>query len=305
MAADTRSAPAWAAVVVNYNAGPALVGCVGSALAQDPAPELVVVDNASTDDSLALLRHTRPEVRVVQAGANLGYARAANLGIAATGAAVVAVLNPDTILAPGAAKAVLGRFAAEAELGAVGPQLLNTDGTVYPSARRVPSVADAVGHGLLFFVWRDNPFTRRYREIGADPSEPRDVDWVSGAAIWLRRTALDAIGGWDERYFMYVEDVDLCWRLRGAGWRVAYEPAGTVEHLLGVSTATRPYRMIAEHHRSLLRFAAVRFTGPRRALLAPAAAFLAARGALAMAHHRIAARGAIRSRVRPDSAGGG
>ena len=302
--ADSGRGAAWAAVVVNYNAGSALVGCVVSVLAQDPRPELVVVDNASTDGSLAELRHAHPGVRVVQAGGNLGYARAANLGIAATDAAVIAVLNPDTILAPGAGKAVLARFAAEGELGAVGPQLRNSDGSVYPSARRVPSLVDAVGHGLLFFVWPENPFTRRYREIDADPARPRDVDWVSGAAIWLRRAALDAVGGWDERYFMYVEDVDLCWRLRRAGWRVAYEPAGTVEHLLGVSTASRPYRMIAEHHRSLLRFAAVRFTGPRRVLLAPAAAFLTARGALAMAHHRLARQGAIRSRWRtaPDGA---
>ena len=296
----TSPTDGWAAVVVNYNAGPALVSCVASVLAQDPAAELVVVDNASSDDSVARLRVAHPAVRVVQSGDNLGYARAANLGIAATAAPLVAVLNPDTVLAPGVGKALVARFDTEPELGAAGPQLHNTDGSVYPSARQVPSMADAVGHGLLFFVWRDNPFTRRYRETGADPSRPRDVDWVSGAAIWLRRSALDDIGGWDERYFMYVEDVDLCWRLRRAGWRVAYEPTGTVEHLLGVSTATRPYRMIAEHHRSLLRFASVRFTGPRRALLGPAAAFLAARGALAMAHHKLAGRprreGAIRSR---------
>jgi N-acetylglucosaminyl-diphospho-decaprenol L-rhamnosyltransferase len=289
----------WAAVVVNYNAGRTLVACVASVLAQETAPELVVIDNASSDDSLAELRQAHPAVRVVQAGANLGYARAANLGIAATGAPVVAVLNPDTLLAPGAGSALVARFAADPELAAAGPQLHNPDGSVYPSARQVPSIVDAVGHGLLFFVWRDNPFTRRYRETDADPGRPRDVDWVSGAAIWLRRAALDDVGGWDERYFMYVEDVDLCWRLRRAGWRVAYEPAGTVEHLLGVSTASRPYRMIAEHHRSLLRFASVRFTGPRRALLGPAAAFLTARGALAMAHHRLAAKGAIRSRWRP------
>jgi N-acetylglucosaminyl-diphospho-decaprenol L-rhamnosyltransferase len=225
----------------------------------------------------------------VWAGGNLGYARAANLGIAATTAPVVAILNPDTVLAPGVGAALVARFAAEPDLGAAGPCLQNTDGTVYPSARRIPSLPDAVGHGLLFFVWRDNPFTRRYRETGADPALPRDVDWLSGAALWLRRAALDDVGGWDERYFMYVEDVDLCWRLRRAGWRVAYEPSGTVEHLLGVSTAGRPYRMIAEHHRSLLRFASVRFTGRRRALLAPAAAFLTARGLMAMAHHRLAA----------------
>ena len=296
----------WAAVVVNYNAGQALLACVSSVLGQDPAPELVVVDNSSTDDSVTRLREVHPGVRVVRSGDNLGYARAANLGIAATSAPVVAVLNPDTVLAPGVGKGLVARFGVEPELGVLGPQLHNPDGSVYPSARRVPSMADAVGHGLLFFVWRDNPFTRRYREIDADPSLAREVDWVSGAAIWLRRAALDAVGGWDERYFMYVEDVDLCWRLRRAGWRVAYEPAGTVEHLLGVSTASRPYRMIAEHHRSLLRFASVRFTGPRRALLGPAAAFLAARGALAMAHHRLARRqGAIRSRVRSGPGGAG
>jgi N-acetylglucosaminyl-diphospho-decaprenol L-rhamnosyltransferase len=280
---------AWAAVVVNYNAGEALRACVASILAEEPRPELVVVDNASTDGSVEAVLRAFPAVRVVRSGGNLGYARAANLGIAATAAPVVAVLNPDTVLAPGAGVAVVGRFAAEPDLGAAGPRLQNQDGTVYPSARRIPSLPDAVGHGLLFFVWRDNPFTRRYRETGADPGRPRDVDWVSGAAVWLRRAALDDVGGWDERYFMYVEDVDLCWRLRRAGWRVAYEPSGTVEHLLGVSTAGRPYRMIAEHHRSLLRFASVRFTGTRRALLGPAAAFLTARGLLAMAHHRFAA----------------
>lgn len=284
----------WAAVVVNFNAGDALTGCVASVLAQDPRPELVVVDNASTDGSIERLLRAHPDVRVLHSGGNLGYARAANLGIAATDSAVIAVLNPDTVLAPGVGAALTARFAAESDLGAAGPQLCNSDGTVYPSARRIPSLIDAVGHGLLFFVWRDNPFTRRYRETGADPARPRDVDWLSGAALWLRRAALDDVGGWDERYFMYVEDVDLCWRLRRAGWRVAYEPAGTVEHLLGVSTANRPYRMIAEHHRSLLRFASVRFTGPRRALLPPAAAFLAARGALALAHHGLAARKARR-----------
>ncbi|HLF40394.1 MAG TPA: glycosyltransferase family 2 protein [Acidimicrobiia bacterium] len=283
--ARSESSQSWAAVIVNYNAGAALAPCVASVLAQEPPAEIVVVDNDSKDGSPDGLP---PAVGVIRTGHNLGYARGANLGIAATRAPIVAVLNPDTALAPGAASALLARFAAEPDLGAAGPQLRNPDGSVYPSARQVPSVADAVGHGLLFFVWRKNPFTRRYRQTGADPDVRRDVDWVSGAAVWLRREALDSVGGWDERYFMYVEDVDLCWRLRRAGWRVAYEPGGVVEHLLGVSTAGAPYRMIAEHHRSLLRFAARRFTGPRRAFLPPAAAFLALRAALAMAHHRIA-----------------
>ena len=290
----------WAAVVVNYNAGPVLVDCVTSVLDEGPV-EAVVVDNDSSDGSVERLLAAHPDVTVVAAGENLGYARAANLGIAATTAPVVAVLNPDTVLLPGAAAPILARFDAEDVLGAVGPMLKNTDGTVYPSARTVPSVADAVGHGLLYFVWAGNPFTRRYRQADAHPGRPRDVDWVSGAAIWLRRAALDQVGGWDERYFMYVEDVDLCWRLRRAGWRVAYEPGAAVEHLLGVSTSGAPYRMIAAHHRSLYRFATRRFTGRRRALLPAAAGFLGARAILAMVHHKAAAVADRRNPVPPVS----
>jgi N-acetylglucosaminyl-diphospho-decaprenol L-rhamnosyltransferase len=97
--------------------------------------------------------------------------------------------------------------------------------------------------------------------------------------VWLRRAALDTVGGWDERYFMYVEDVDLCWRLRQAGWRIGYEPGGTVVHIKGASTDRHPYRMIAAHHRSLLRFAARRWRGWRRVLLVPATLFLGLRAA--------------------------
>jgi N-acetylglucosaminyl-diphospho-decaprenol L-rhamnosyltransferase len=105
---------------------------------------------------------------------------------------------------------------------------------------------------------------------------------VSGAAIWLRRAALDAVGGWDERYFMYVEDVDLCWRLQRAGWRATYEPAAEVTHVHGASTDQHPYRMILEHHRSLLRFAQKRWTGLQRALLPPATVLVGVRAGAAL-----------------------
>jgi len=271
--------PRWAAVVVNYEAGPLLVACVESLLADVSAgpPELVVVDNASSDDSLATLRDRRPEVRIVDTGANLGYAAAANQGIRATTGPVVAVCNPDLRVEPGTAAALVGRLETEPDLAAVGPRVLEPDGTVYPSARQLPTTLDAAGHGALGRLWPHNPFTRRYRELDADPSQARDVDWVSGAAVWLRRAALDQVGGWDERYFMYVEDVDLCWTLRRAGWRVAYEPRGTVTHVQGFSTDRHPYRMIVAHHRSLLRFASKRWHGWRRVLLVPATLYLAAR----------------------------
>jgi N-acetylglucosaminyl-diphospho-decaprenol L-rhamnosyltransferase len=279
--------PRWAAVVVNFESGPLLVECVSSLLADTSAGpmELVVVDNGSRDDSIAELVAAHPVVRVVRAPGNVGYARAANLGTAATRAAIVAVINPDTVVQPGTAGALVSRLEREPRLAACGPRLRNPDGSDYPSARTLPSIPVAIGHGLLGLWWPRNRFTTRYRQLDADPSVPRLVDWVSGAAIWLRRRALDDVGGWDERYFMYLEDTDLCWRLRRSGWEVAYEPAGVVVHVQGASASRRPYRMLLEHHRSAWRFARARFTGVRAVLLPFAAVYFSARALMAMTDH--------------------
>jgi N-acetylglucosaminyl-diphospho-decaprenol L-rhamnosyltransferase len=275
-------APRWAAVVVNYESGPLLLDCVRSLLADDGigVPEVVVVDNGSTDGSVAALRRELPHVRVVDPGGNVGYATAANRGIAATTAPAVVVGNTDLTVAPGTGAALVARLDAEPDLAAVGPALFNPDGTQYPSARAHASTLDAVGHAVLGRLFPRNRFTRRYRQLDARWDRPRDVDWVSGAFICLRRSAVDSVGGWDERYFMYMEDFDLCWRLRRLGWRVAYEPGGRVTHVQGASTAKRPYRMIVEHHRSAYRFLARRWRGPRRILLLPAAVFLTLRAAV-------------------------
>jgi N-acetylglucosaminyl-diphospho-decaprenol L-rhamnosyltransferase len=278
-------AASWAAVVVNYEAGPLLLTCVQSLLGDTSAgaPEIVVVDNGSRDGSVDAVRRALPTVRVVEPGANLGYAAAANRGTAATTAPVVAVCNPDLVVRAGTAAALLARFTAEPDLAAVGPVLRNPDGTQYPSARAHASSSDALGHALLGRVWPRNRFTRRYRQLDTDWRRPRNVDWVSGAIVFLRRAAVDSVGGWDERYFMYVEDVDLCWRLRRLGWRVAYEPGGEAVHVQGASTGGRPYRMIVEHHRSVYRFANRRWRGVHRLLLLPAAVVLAARALVDMA----------------------
>jgi N-acetylglucosaminyl-diphospho-decaprenol L-rhamnosyltransferase len=290
--------PRWAAVVINYEGGDRLVGCVRSILADTSAGpvEVVVVDNGSSDGSIDSLRAAIPGARVVRAPGNVGYARAANLGTAASRAPVVAVLNVDTVLESGAAKALLDRLDREARLGAVGPQLRNPDGTIYPSARTMPSIPVAIGHAVVGLWKPDNRFTARYRQLDADPTVPRLVDVVSGAAIWLRRIALDDVGGWDERYFMYLEDTDLCWRLRRAGWDVAYEPSAVVDHEQGVITARRPYRMLLEHHRSAWRFTKVRLTGPRALLLPFAAVFFASRAVLAAAAQAWRTRGRRRAR---------
>ncbi|MFO7591596.1 MAG: glycosyltransferase family 2 protein [Acidimicrobiia bacterium] len=295
--------PRWSAVVVNYEAGDALRDCVSTIVADGSAgpAEIVVVDNGSGDGSVARLLAVHPDVRVIETGANLGYAGAANRGIAATTAPVVAVCNPDLVISQGTAAAMVRRLDDDPHLGAVGPAIFEPDGSHYPSARQVPTLRDTVGHALLGKLRPGNGFTRRYRELDRDPTLPRAVDWVSGAAIWLRRSALDEVGGWDDGYFMYVEDVDLCWRLRRAEWTIAYEPAGSVTHVQGLSTRRHPYRMIAAHHRSLLRFAAKRWRGPKRVLLVPATLFLAGRAVVQMAASRIGRVGAPR-RGRPGTA---
>jgi len=290
----------WAAVVVNFESGPLLLDCIRSLLADTSAgtPEIVVVDNGSSDGSIAAPGAELPDIPIVDPGTNVGYSAAANRGIAATSAPIVAVANADLVVEAGLAGALSARLDAEPDLAAIGPALLNPDGSQYPSARTQASNADAVGHAVLGRLFPRNRFTRRYRQLDERWDRPRDVDWVSGALIFFRRAALDSVGGWDERYFMYMEDVDLCWRLQRLGWRIAYEPSGRATHVGGVSTARHPYRMIAEHHRAVYRFAARRWRGPQRILLLPAACFLAVR-----ALFDVAAR-ALRTRPEPPKVSG-
>lgn len=274
---------AWAAVVVNYESGPVLLDCVRSLRADQSAGpmDIVVVDNGSTDGSIDALRAADPDVAVLQPGANLGYGRAANLGIAVTTTPVVAVVNPDAFVAPGSARVVVDAFAVDADLGVIGPRIVNPDGSVYPSARIAPGVVVATGHALLGGVFPHNRFTTRYRALDADPDRARDVDWVSGAALWFRREFLDRVGGWDERYFMFLEDVDVCREVRRHGGRVRFEPGAEVIHVVGTSREGAPIRSIVRHHRSAYRYVDKWWTGPQRLALPLAATFLAGRGAVA------------------------
>ncbi len=275
-----------AAVIVNFNARDHVIECVRS-LRADGVGDVVVVDNASSDGSADALAASDPDTRFLPTGSNLGFGTAANVGVANTGSAFVLILNPDTIVEPGTTKALAAALDNDHRLAAVGPRVDNPDGTLYPSVRRFPRMTDAAGHAFLAFFWRGNPFTRRYRMLDWNHAEASEVDWVSGACVLVRRTAFEQVGGFDPAYFMYVEDVDLCWRLRQAGWKVGYEPAGRVVHAVGASSQLAPYRMILAHHRSLLRFANRTTTGSGRALLPAVAAGLGVRTVLAWAQHRL------------------
>ncbi|MGH9178757.1 MAG: glycosyltransferase family 2 protein [Acidimicrobiales bacterium] len=274
------AAPAVSAVVVNFNARDHLLECVRS-LRAEGVDDIVVVDNASADGSRAALAAADAEARIVDTGANLGYGTAANRGAAAATGRALLVCNSDVVLEPGAVKALVERLEVGAAVGLVGPRIENPDGSLYPSPRRFPDVPVAAGHAFLGLVAPRNRFTRCYRMLDWDHTTTRSVDWVSGACFLARREAWDAVGGFDQAYFMYVEDVDLCWRAHRAGWDVVFEPEARVVHAQGVSSDLAPYRMIVEHHRSLLRFYRRTSTGPAAALLPVVAAGLALRTGLA------------------------
>jgi N-acetylglucosaminyl-diphospho-decaprenol L-rhamnosyltransferase len=287
------------AVVVNHDAGDALHACIAS-LRSEGVEEVVVVDNASTDGSAEGLAATDPGVRLVRTGANLGYGSGVNRGLAEGSRALVLVCNPDVVVHQGAIGALAEALLADGRTAVVGPCILETDGSRYPSARRFPSWLDAAGHALLGIVRPDNPFTGRYRMTDLDTTAPSTVDWVSGACFLARRSVLEEIGGFDERYFMYLEDTDLCWRVGRAGYRVRYVPTATVSHLRGHSTARRPYRMLVAHHRSAFRFAATTTTGWRRAGLPLVAVVLGLRLVVAGA---LRALGGRRQALRDREAG--
>ncbi|HUQ40081.1 MAG TPA: glycosyltransferase family 2 protein [Acidimicrobiales bacterium] len=285
------------AVVVSYNAAPLLGDCLQS-LRDEGVEEIVVVDNASVDGSPAVARQTVPPATVIDAGRNLGYGAGANRGLAAVTAPMVLVMNPDVVLQPGSVATLVADLDTHAGTAVVGPALENPDGSLYPSVRRFPSVVDSVGHGFLGLIWRRNRFSRNYLMLEWDHTTAREADWVSGACFLARTDALRQVGGFDEDFFMYSEDVDLCWRLGRHGWSVRYQPAARVLHLQGASSARHPYRMLVAHHVSLLRFANRTTTGSRRALLPVVAAGLATRAGL------LAARQALgRSRWAPGPAG--
>jgi N-acetylglucosaminyl-diphospho-decaprenol L-rhamnosyltransferase len=280
--APALSAPAEvAAVVVNHDAGEVLGGFLASVRAEQ-VTDVIVVDNASSDGSCDALAGD-PSIRVVRTGANLGYGAGANRGLAATGAEFVLVSNPDVSVHPGALATLMAAFAADPTLAIAGPSILAPDGTRYPSARRFPSMAVAAGHVLFGMLAPENRFTRRYRMADLDPEATANVGWVSGACFMARHRALEELGGFDESYFMYVEDLDLCWRAHQAGWNVAYVPAAVVTHVQGLSTGRRPYRMLVAHHRSAMRFARQRADGWRRAALPGVAFVLGARFVVACA----------------------
>ena len=269
-----------AAVLVSYNVRDLLLRCIES-LKADGVTEIVVVDNDSHDDSADAVAKHQPDVHLVRLTTNIGFGPGVNRAVARTDTKYVLVTTPDVYVEPGSTEVLLDAIESAPDIALVAPGVETPDGKLYPSVRRFPSFVDATGHAFLHFLWPSNPFSRRYKMDDWDHEVAADVDWIAGTHFLVRREAWEEIGGFDEQFFMFVEDVDLCWRLHQAGWRIRYEPSTRVVHEVSSSTDQTPYRMIAAHHRSIYRFNKKRFTGARRAALPVIAVGLTVRCALA------------------------
>jgi GT2 family glycosyltransferase len=235
-------------VIVSHRCRELLRCCLDSLLAHTPASGLriVVVDNASGDGTVELVREDFPQVDLVDAGRNLGFAAASNRGIRRGDAVYVLALNPDTRLTAGALDGLLELMAAHPEVGVCGPKLVREDGSLDHAAKRsFPTPFGALAH----FAGSERS---QYR---APDVESGPVDAVSGAFMLMRRAALDEVGLFDEGYWMYMEDLDLCYRFQQAGWTTWYEPSVTVVHVKhGSAGPRRNARLELAFHYGMHRF---------------------------------------------------
>jgi N-acetylglucosaminyl-diphospho-decaprenol L-rhamnosyltransferase len=233
-------------VILNWNVRDLLRQCLTS-LTTVPCPlstEIIVVDNASGDDSVSMVRAEFPGVRLIVNTANRGYTGGNNDGIAAADGRYVLILNPDTQVMDDALSTLVAYADAHADVGIVAPQLLNPDGSVQSSRRRFPTLATALFESTWLQPVAPRGVLRDYYMLDRADDEVQEVDWATGACLLVRRDAIRQVGLLDESFFMYSEELDWCRRIKQAGWKIAYLPQAQVIHHVGKSSD----QVVAQRH---------------------------------------------------------
>jgi GT2 family glycosyltransferase len=247
--------PLVSVVIVTYNSRRHIDACLESVVETLPPLdyETVVVDNASPDSTGVAVRQRWPAVRVIDAAGNVGFARATNIGIRESSGAFLLVVNPDTILRPGAIKRLLDVLESMPDAAVVGPRLVDGRGRAELSfGSMIGPFAELRQKLLVRGNDRGAPIIQGY--VQRMTQRRRVVDWVSGACLMVRRSDAEAVGLFDERYFMYAEDVDFCAAIRARGGKVLFVPDAEVSHLRGQSVASLPRATEAAYRRSQLAF---------------------------------------------------
>jgi GT2 family glycosyltransferase len=253
-----------AIVIVNYNTRDLLRDCLASVLASslDVSYAVHVVDNNSTDGSADMVQAEFPAVHLIRQDRNAGYPAANNVGLMGAGFGggisprYALLLNPDTLVGPHDLARMLAFMEAHPDAGAAGPRLVRPDGSLDKACRRsFPSPENALYRlSGLSRLFPHHPRFGRYNLEYLDPDELAEVDSLVGAFMLIRGPVLDLVGLLDERFFMYGEDIDLCYRIKGRGWKVYYNPAVTVLHYKGASSRQRSTASIVHFYRSMALF---------------------------------------------------
>jgi GT2 family glycosyltransferase len=244
-------------IIVNYNAGALLRNCVDSLLNCPLEIKVIVVDNASADDSLEVLQDL-PNVKIIKNSSNLGFAAACNIGMHEVTSPFVLFLNPDCFFEPGTLCKLLDAMELDERVGMVGGLLINADGTEQQGARRAvptPWRSFVRAFGLARFA---TICPRLFYDFNLHkeplPDHPIEVEAISGACMLVRREVVQKVGEWDEGYFLHCEDLDWCMRFRQAGWKILFVPAAEIIHIAGVCGRNRPVFVEWNKHKGMVYF---------------------------------------------------
>lgn len=226
-------------IIVSWNVAEVLAACLDSILANQAAnlsSEIIVVDSGSSDHTTALLREHYPQIKLLAQSENLGFTRCNNIGLRAAAGRYLLLLNPDTEIMGDALAQMVAHLDANPDVGIVGPHTLNTDRTTQSTRRRFPTLATALFESTWLQPFAPRSLLDRYYVADVPDDTVTDVDWVQGSALLARREVYAQLGGLDEGYVMYSEEMDWCKRAKDAGWRVVYLGTAHIKHHGGKST---------------------------------------------------------------------
>ena len=216
--------------------------------------EIIVVDSASADQSVDMIWRKYPSVTILPQPHNIGFTRGNNIGLAHAQGRYLLLLNPDTEVSPAALEMMLAYMDAQPQVGIMGPHTLNSDGSHQSTRRRFPTLLTGIFESTWLSQWAPAKIETQYRMLDTDDDAILEADWVQGSALLLRRAVYEAIGGLDEGYTMYSEELDFCRRAKDAGWLIAYHGRATITHHGGKSSEQVAALKQIHFHTSKLRY---------------------------------------------------
>ena len=238
-------------IIVNFNSVEFITRCLNYILKNKPKTsfEIIVVDNDSKDNSVGIIRKDFPEVKLIENSSNFGFSYANNQGIVRSNGRYILILNPDTIVTAGAMDTLINFMRVHPDAGVAGAKMLNFDGSIQYSCRRYPTLLNVFFGRQSFFTkfFPYNRISKRYLMMDEDYSKNMEVDWVFGASMLIRRKAIEDVGIFDEDYFIFVEDTDLCYRMMEKGWKIYFVADAVIFHHLGV-TRDRYWKITLPNH---------------------------------------------------------